>query len=166
MTANVGLRYEFVTTPTEAEGKISNLRHVTDGELTVGGAWHRSPSLRNFAPRLGLAWDPSGTGKTSVRAGFGLFYDEILPKYYFFSGSLNPPFTTRTTILNPPFPNVLANFNPNAPIRAQLQTVDYDLQTPYIMQFNLSVQRSLPRDFDVTVGYVGSRRTNLLLLGH
>ena len=165
LTANVGLRYEFITTPTEADGKISNLRNVTDRELTVGGAWHNNPSLRNFAPRLGLAWDPFGTGKTSVRAGFGLFYDEILPKYYFFSGSLNPPFTTRTTILNPPFPNVLANFNPDAPIRAQLQTVDYDLQTPYIMQFNLSLQRSLPGDFDVTVGYVGSRGKNLLRLG-
>ena len=165
LTANVGLRYEFVTTPTEADGKISNLRSVTDRELTVGGAWHNNPSLRNFAPRLGLAWDPFGTGKTSVRAGFGLFYDEILPKYYFFSGSLNPPFTTRTTIINPPFPNVLASFNPNAPIRAQLQTVDYDLQTPYIMQFNLSLQRSLPGDFDVSVGYVGSRGKNLLRLG-
>src|SRR6266850_4818730 len=153
LTANVGLRYELVTTPTEADGKISNLRNVTDRELTVGGAWHRNPSLRNFAPRLGLAWDPFGTGKTSVRVGFGLFYDEILPKYYFFSGSLNPPFTTRTTILNPPFPNVLANFNPNAPIRAQLQTVDYDLQTPYIMQFNAGVQRALPGDWDVFVGY-------------
>jgi outer membrane receptor protein involved in Fe transport len=165
LTGNVGLRYEVVTVPTEADGKISNLRNVNDRELTVGGAWHDNPSLRNLAPRLGLAWDPFGTGKTSVRAGFGLFYDEILPKYYFFSGSLNPPFTTRTTILNPPFPNVVANFNPNAPIRAQLQTVNYDLQTPYIMQFNLNVQRSLPGDFDVTVGYVGSRGKNLIRLG-
>jgi hypothetical protein len=80
--------------------------------------------------------------------GFGIFYDEILPKYYFFSGSLNPPFTTRTSIANPPFPNVVANFDPNAPIRAQLQTVNYDLQTPFIMQFNASVQQSLPGDWD------------------
>jgi outer membrane receptor protein involved in Fe transport len=165
LSANVGLRYEFVTTPTEADGKISNLRNVSDPELTVGGPWHNNPSLKNFAPRLGLAWDPFGSGKTSVRAGFGLFYDEILPKYYFFSGSLNPPFTTRTSIPNPPFPNVVANFNSNARIAAQLQTVNYDLQTPYIMQFNASVQRALPGDWDVTVGYVGSRGKNLLRLG-
>ena len=100
-----------------------------------------------------------------VRGGFGIFYDEILPKYYFFSGSLNPPFTTRTSIQNPPFPNVVANFNPNAPIRAQLQTVNYDLQTPYIMQFNANVQRMLPGDWDVMMGYVGSRGKNLLRLG-
>ncbi len=165
LSANLGLRYEFVTTPTEADGKISNLRRVTDPELTVGGPWHNNPSLRNFAPRLGVAWDPFGGGKTSLRAGFGLFYDEILPKYYFFSGSLNPPFTTRTSIPNPPFPNVVATFNPDAYIRAQLQTVNYDLQTPYIVQFNASVQRALPGDWDVMVGYVGSRGKNLLRLG-
>jgi len=165
LSANVGLRYEFVTTPTEADGKISNLRNVTDPELTVGGPWHKNPSLKNFAPRLGLAWDPFGSGNTSVRGGFGLFYDEILPKYYFFSGSLNPPFTTRTSIPNPPFPNVVANFNSNARIAAQLQTVNYDLQTPYIMQFNASVQRALPGGWDVMVGYVGSRGKNLLRLG-
>jgi outer membrane receptor protein involved in Fe transport len=165
LSLNLGLRYEFITTPTEVNGKISNLRSVSDATLTVGDPWHSNPSLKNFAPRLGIAWDPSGRGTTSVRGGFGLFYDEILPKYYFFSGSLNPPFTTRTTIVNPPFPNVVANFNSNAPIRAQLQTVNYDLQTPFITQYNVGVQRALRGDWDVFVGYVGSRGRNLIRLG-
>jgi len=165
LTMNLGLRYEFVTIPTEAHGKISNLRHVTDSALTIGPPWHNNPSLRNFAPRLGVAWDPFDTGRTSVRSGFGIFYDEILPKYYFFSGSLNPPFTTRTSIPSPPFPNVFANFDPNAPIRAQLQTVNFDLDTPYITQYNLSVQQALPADWDVMIGYVGSRGRNLLRIG-
>ncbi len=165
LTLNVGLRYEFVTVPTEVNGKISNLRNVLDSQLTVGDPWHSNPSLLNFAPRVGLAWDPFRNGKTSIRTGFGLFHDQILPKYYFFSGSLNPPFTTRTSILSPPFPNMAANFDPRVPVRAQLQTVNFDLQTPYIMQFNFSVQRSLPRDWDVTVGYVGSRGIHLIRLG-
>jgi hypothetical protein len=165
LSANLGLRYELVTVPTEADGKISNLRNVTDSALTVGGRWHSNPSLRNVAPRVGIAWDPFGTGKTSVRSGFGIFHDEVLPKYYFFSGSLNPPFTTRTSIQNPPLPNVVANFNPDAPILAQLQTVNYDLQTPYIMQYNASVQRAVAGDVDVMVGYVGSRGRNLFRLG-
>jgi hypothetical protein len=165
LSANMGLRYEFITTPTEADGKISNLRKITDLELTIGDPWHENPSLKNFAPRLGLAWDPAGDGKSAVRGGFGIFHDEILPKYYFFSGSLNPPFTTRTSIPNPPFPNVVANFDPNAFIRAQLQTVNYDLQTPYMMQFNASVQRQLGGNFDVMVGYVASRGRNLIRLG-
>ena len=165
LSLNLGLRYEAVTVPTEVDGKISNLRNVTDTALTIGDPWHDNPSLKNFAPRVGLAWDPIGTGQTSIRAGFGVFHDQILPKYYFFSGSLNPPFTTRTSIVNPPFPNVIANFDPNAYIRAQLQTVNFDLQTPYIMQFNVSVQRALTDSLDVTAGYVGSRGRNLIRLG-
>jgi hypothetical protein len=165
LSANLGLRYELVTVPTEVDGKISNLRNVTDSAVTVGGRWHGNPSLRNVAPRVGIAWDPFGTGKTSLRSGFGIFHDEVLPKYYFFSGSLNPPFTTRTSIQNPPLPNVVANFNPDAPILAQLQTVNYDLQTPYIMQYNASVQRAVAGDVDVMVGYVGSRGRNLFRLG-
>src|SRR5262245_34813610 len=165
VTMNLGVRYEFVTTPTEAHGKISNLRTVTDSALTIGPPWHKNPSLKNVAPRVGVAWDPFHKGQTSVRSGFGLFYDEVLPKYYFFSGSLNPPFTTRTSIASPPFPNVVANFDPNAPIRAQLQTVNYDLQTPFITQYNASVQHALPGEWDVTIGYVGSRGRNLFRIG-
>jgi outer membrane receptor protein involved in Fe transport len=165
LSLNLGVRYEFITTPTEVNGKLSNLRNVMDPALTVGEPWHSNPSLKNLAPRIGVAWDPTNNGTMSVRGGFGLFYDQILPKYYFFSGSLNPPFTTRTTIANPAFPNVLANFNPNAGIRAQLQTVNYDLQSPYMMQYNVGVQRALWADWDVYVGYVGSRGKNLLRLG-
>jgi len=165
LSLNLGLRYEAVTVPTEADGKISNLRNVTDTALTIGEPWHDNPSLKNFAPRVGVAWDPLGSGRTSIRGGFGIFHDQILPKYYFFSGSLNPPFTTRTSIVNPPFPNVIADFDPNAYIRAQLQTVNFDLQTPHIIQFNASVQRALTGSIDVTAAYVGSRGRNLIRLG-
>jgi len=166
LTLSLGLRYEFITVPTEVNGKISNLRTVNDKALTIGDPWHVNPSLRNFAPRIGLAWDPFGDGKTAVRAGFGLFYDEILPKYYFFSGSLNPPFTTRTTISTPRFPDVLSTpgFDPNR-ILAQLQTINFDIQSPYIMQYNLNVQRHLPGEIDLTVAYAGSRGNHLLRLG-
>ncbi len=164
LTLNLGLRYEFITVPTEVNGKISNLRNVTDSKTTVGDPWHNNPSLKNFAPRVGLVWDPFKTGKTSVRAGFGLFFDEILPKYYFFSGSLNPPFTTRTSLTNPPFPNVVANFDVNT-VKPQLQVVSFDLKTPYIMQYNLGIQRQLPWNWDVTIGYAGSRGNHLVRVG-
>src|SRR6266849_2892150 len=130
LTVNLGLRYEFVTVPTEVNGKISNLRRVTDPAITVGGSWYANPSLKNFAPRVGLAWDPFSSGKTSIRAGFGIFDDEILPKYYFFSGSLNPPYTKRSSVVSPTFPNLLSKFDPNH-VLYHLQTTNYNLQNPY-----------------------------------
>jgi hypothetical protein len=164
LSANIGVRYEFITVPTEADGKVANVRNVTDTAITVGDPWHENPSLGNVAPRLGVSWDPLGDGKTAVRGGFGLFHDQLLPKYYFFSGSLNAPFTTRTSLRNPPFPNVVEGFDPST-IKPTVQTINYDLQNPYMMQFNVNVQRSLARDWDATIGYVGSRGKNLLRVG-
>ena len=164
LSANLGVRYEFITVPTEVNGKIANLRQVTDSQIVTGDPWHENPSMGNIAPRVGLSWDPLGDGKTAVRGGFGIFHDQLLPKYYFFSGSLNPPFTTRTSLRNPPFPNVIANFNP-ATIKPTVQTINYDLQNPYMMHFNLNVQRSVAPHLDVTLGYVGSRGKNLLRVG-
>ncbi len=164
LTLNLGLRYEFVTVPAEVNGKISNLRSVTDPALNIGGQWYRNPSLKNLAPRVGLAWDPTGSGSTSVRAGFGIFDDEILPKYYFFSGSLNPPFTQRTSLVSPPFPNLLAGFDPNK-VKYQLQTTNYDLQNPYTLQFTASVQRALRGDWVAGAAYSGSRGVHLFRIG-
>ena len=164
LTVNLGLRYELVTVPTEVNGKISNLRNVTDAKLTVGSQWYANPSVKNFAPRVGIAWDPFGNGNTSVRAGFGIFDDELLPKYYFFSGSLNPPFTSRASVTNPPFPNLLANFNPNA-VKYNLQTTNYTLQNPYALQFNAGIQRALPGNWVAGVSYSGSRGVHLLRIG-
>jgi hypothetical protein len=183
LTLNLGLRYEFATVPTEVNGKISNLRSISDSAMVIGGPWYANPALKDFAPRIGLAWDPFKNGKTSVRAGFGIFYDQLLPKYYVFSGSLNPPFTTRTSrIAKPgapiPFPNAVQGFPLNTPVcglpggptgscpppnlKANLQTVNYDLQPSYIMQYNLSVQRALPGNWDVTLGYAGSHGLHLI----
>jgi hypothetical protein len=153
-----------VTVPTEVNGKISNLRRVTDTAITVGDPWYANPSLKNFSPRIGIAWDPFSNGKTSVRAGFGIFDDEILPKYYVFSGSTNPPFTQRSSIARPLFPNLLAGFDPNH-VLYQMQTLNYDLQNPYALQFNASVQRSLPGNWLVSAGYSGSRGVHLLRVG-
>src|SRR6202521_2158639 len=58
LTFNAGLRYEMVTVPTEAHNRISNLRNLTDALPRVGSPFFLNPTLRNFEPRLGFAWNP------------------------------------------------------------------------------------------------------------
>ena len=78
VTINAGVRYEMVTTPHERDGKVSNLRNLTDPAVTVGDPLFLNPTKKQFAPRLGFAWNVGGRGKTAVRGGYGIFYEEPL----------------------------------------------------------------------------------------
>ena len=71
LTLNLGIRYEFITSPTEVAGRIANLREQFAPDVIVGNPYFLNPSLKNFAPRVGFAYDPTGDGKTSIRGGFG-----------------------------------------------------------------------------------------------
>lgn len=160
LTVNLGLRYEFVTIPEEIHGKSSNLPNLTDPDVTIGPLWLRNPSLRNIAPRIGLAWDPFHDGKTSIRVGLGLFYDLPVSYFYSISGSRTFPFHFFGSVSNPPFPNALAGiFRPGA---KNLQTFDEGLSTPAKMHYNLLLQREISADAVVTVGYVGASAYHLL----
>lgn len=81
LTLNLGLRHEFVSTPNEVNGKSANLRNMTDPKPTIGSPWV-SRKL-NLSPRVGLAWDPTGQGKTSGRMGAGLFYNQLLGRIWY-----------------------------------------------------------------------------------
>ncbi|MBI3940687.1 MAG: TonB-dependent receptor [Acidobacteria bacterium] len=160
LTLNLGLRYEFVTIPEEIHGKSSNLLNVSDPQIAIGPLWPRNPSLRDLAPRIGFAYDPSSNGKTSVRGGFGLFYDLPVSYFYSISGSRTYPFHYFGTVANPPFPNALAGiFRPGA---VQLQTFSETLSTPAKIHYNLVIQREVAPQTVVTVGYVGAGSYHLL----
>ncbi len=157
LTLNYGLRYEFATVLTEAHNKIANLRNLTDPTPTLGNPYYGNPTKRDFDPRIGLAWDPASNGRTSVRAGFGLY--DILPLPYTFINELprSVPFAFEGTANTPPgsaFPaNGLPLLTPNTLRAAYIQ---FNPRRAYSMSWNLNIQRQLANNLAVTVGYVGS----------
>jgi hypothetical protein len=155
LTLNLGLRYEMMTIPTEVNNKIALLHNLTDPQVTVGAPIHDSnPTLRNFSPRLGFAWDPFKDGKTSVRAGFGVF--DVLPFLYLYETPLNrsTPFFRQGVATNSPvgsFPKQAYNLLGVQNLRTAW--VEPDPPRAYRLQWNLNVQRELWGKWMVEAGY-------------
>jgi hypothetical protein len=74
LTLNLGVRYEFNTVINEVHGIQNALTSYTATALTPGPEF-KNPSLHNFGPRVGFAYDPFGKGKTAIRGAFGIYYD-------------------------------------------------------------------------------------------
>jgi outer membrane receptor protein involved in Fe transport len=163
LTLNIGLRYEWNANPSERLNKLTNFVQLPQGGLvSVPNAYARNPSKNNWAPRVGFAWDVFGDHKTSVRGGFGIFYDVITAKQYSPGYFRSLPYTLSTQS-SPPFTYPVPF---SAAAAASLPTynslVDYQAaNTPYQMQYNLNVQRDLGHAMILSVGYVGSRGVKL-----
>jgi hypothetical protein len=123
----------------------------------------------NFSPRVGIAWDPTGTGRSSLRSAWGIFYDALAGQGDFFqNGVLAPPFTPLLEVNAPPAALTLrdplsvvsggaAGFPPG------LTFIGWgtDFTTPYAHHFNVTWQQQLGGRLAGEVGYVGSRGFNL-----
>jgi len=159
LTLNLGLRYEPISTPTDNNGKVANLRNIKDAAPTKGDPFIDNPSYANVAPRVGLAYDVFGDGKTSLRAAAGVFYSAILPMRYRFEMSNQPPFAQLSVFIGG-FPNAFTNpvFVVPAGVISPYQ---FDAEQPTVYQWNLNIQRELGRDLVLSAGYVGSRGVNL-----
>lgn len=159
LKVNLGLRYEMATVPTEVQGKLTTLRNITDAAPHLGGPLFSNPTLRNFEPRLGLSWDPSGNGKTAIRAGFGMF--DVLPLPYLiqFNTLFSAPFYkggNSTSLPDGSFPSDAFAYV-NSPDTFRQAYFDPHPHRNYVTQWNLTIQRELGKDLSVMAGYVGSR---------
>lgn len=162
LTVNIGLRYEFLTIPTEVNGKVALLPDLRSPTVRVGGPVHdKNPTTKNFAPRIGFAWDPFKDGKTSIRSSFGIF--DSLPLLWLYDTPLarSAPYFVQGVSTNIPVGSYPDKAYPL--IQAGLLRTAYvDVKPPraYSMKWNFSIQRDV-LGWLVEVGYTGSRGLHL-----
>ncbi len=158
LTADIGLRYEYVAPTTEVSNKVAVLTSPDSAVPKTGGAYFNTTKL-NFAPRLSLAWEPSG--KTTVRSGFGVY--DVLPFPYLMENRTNSfPYFEEGTINAPPasaFPTGGLGLITPSSLRASY--VEQNPRRAYMMQWNVTVERQLGGSAVLTVGYVGSAGRHL-----
>jgi outer membrane receptor protein involved in Fe transport len=163
LTLNLGLRYEPRTSPNETSNNQYSLRNPSTDATTTRGQILRNPSLYNFSPRLGFAWDVTGKGKTAIRGAFGVYYDLAnLAKLFSRLEEGLPPISTSgqhtsnsTQLMPIPF-----TFQPSD-VGTSLHAGDYHAGQPRDLQGNLTVEQQLPGGVGLSVSYVGLRGVSL-----
>lgn len=188
VTLNLGLRYDLQLPPVDQQDRkltfVEGARSTVAPTAPVGvlfpgdqgpdgeiGRGIIKTDANNLSPRVGIAWDASGDGRTAVRAGFGIFYGSISGNEWNQTAD-NLPFTTRSQFNNPgtlanpynspafpngsPFPVIYDRTNPRFVTPANLYGPSLDFHLPYSYQMNLSIQREIVRNVSVNVAYVGA----------
>ena len=127
----------------------------------------KSIDPNNFGPRIGLAWSPLASGKLAVRAGYGVFY---APQSFIYLGLqyFAPPFFQNSDTSGQPFSNPFANAPPDNSFPLvqpgnfiSASVIDRNARTPYVQQFNASVQYEWMRNMTLQIAYAGSRGVKL-----
>lgn len=181
ITLNLGLRYELTKPFIDSNDAITGIDMTKQStkfpNAPKGLVYPGDPGVprdiiptdkNNFAPRVSLVWDPRGNARTSVRTGFGIFYDALAGQGDFFqSGVLSPPFTPLVELNTPAnitLRDPLGPGTPSAnPFPNNLTIIGWgtDFQTPYAYHYNLGVQHQITNRIGAEVAYVGSRSHHL-----
>ena len=174
LTMNLGLRWDYFGVLHEAHDLLTAYDFAT-------GIVARKPlynkDLNNFAPRLSFAWDVDGKGKTVVRSGLGVFYDDFSQDAFtgqIYLNSFNIG-TAYNPVPNAPVqifkPDRSIPIAPDTPVftcptcsdaTSDVSTVPKNMRTPYVFNYNLNVQRQLLSNTVLQAGYIGSMGRKLL----
>lgn len=190
LTLNLGLRYEYFTNPAEEYGRQANF-DLTTGRLVLASDEKdtlTNTDKNNFSPRVGLAYDIKGNGRSVIRGGYGLFYfldrggiSNQLAQNPPYSGSVRysyndgyritfsgqgPLNNNNNTLATAPLPLPGVSTSPaflNNPVGANVLAVVPDNKVSNVQQFNVQFQQQLTNNTALSVGYVGTRGRNLIL---
>jgi hypothetical protein len=143
---NLGLRWNFTTNPigsgTPLQAVVNPLN--SSGYTVTQHALAQNPNWRNLDPRIGVAYDPFANHKTSIRAGFGIFHEQVEARTYALGYDTSPP--SGFVLASPPAGGLPFPVIPNVPFDQSLG-ISYQrtIHAPYVMQYNLtSSGRSSP----------------------
>jgi hypothetical protein len=174
LTLSMGLRYEFVTTPYELDGKVAGLLSLNDLEsgpkgITPGAPLFDNPSkARGLAPRLGATWTPNS--RTTIRGGAGIFYQPLTVSFYrgttfrlypYFAGvDIRQP-----TVFGPGIQDVLSSGVGTSNVQKRSEFISFNTDQPYNVQWYVNSQHQLGGNFVAEIGYMGSRGVDLPYYG-
>lgn len=181
LTVNLGLRYEYTTIPFGERSQVLNNGASDPGLITFGKP---QAAKNNWGPRIGLAYSPGTSGRTSVRAGFGIAYDVLydnigilsLPPQLSVTENSAPKANTPDFLKNgglPPGKGGITNYNSANPNCASFATdvacaraftttaVRVNQLDPKSIDWTLGVQHTFWKDYTVEARYVGTRGIHL-----
>lgn len=154
-------------------GLIANAQNYTTGPaefrctpiVSPYGKYVYEASKRDFGPRVGLAWDPFGKGRTSIRTGYGIYHEQIPVGAIELHLGTNPPYqetrTLNNTTLDLPVPPEQTGGLVAAATVANLRGIQDDFNTPYMQHWSLDWQQQVGDKTLFTIGYYGSKGTHL-----
>jgi hypothetical protein len=192
-TVNVGVRWEPFFPMQSRDSRVYTFSLPRFYAGTVSNIWTNAPPgfyypgdpgfngrsgmdshVANFEPRLGLAWDPTGSGRMSIRVGAGIAYDFVNQQFYHNEDNV-APFSGDTTVNGPipldnpwsttpggnPFPYPSTPPNGRYTVGAVYLPVPPDLKTTKLYSWNLAVQRQITPRWFASVSYLGSHTVHL-----
>lgn len=167
LTLNLGIRYEYVTVPVASRAQALNAIADVPGVITFNAP---KSQTTNWAPRVGFAYSPGTSAKTSIRGGFGIAYDQFynnlatneVPPYY--QTTISPSLTSNAPgfLAGGAIPDIPPAPTTNPMIaREQTASLTSNQIRPYSINWNFGVQHVFHQDYTLEVRYIGTRGVHL-----